>query len=101
MQFRRDSPSEDIFVLPQIPANARNTVDRRIISTLQMENEQSKRLMTSIDHESPVRHSMDNNQIGHTEVDEMKHDMFKTSHRERSHNMHSARQVFQNSQGHL
>ena len=57
--------------------------------------------MTSIDHESPIRHSMDNNQINQTDVEEMNRNMFKTSHRERSHNMNSARQVFQNSQGHL
>ena len=60
MKFRRESPSEDMFVLPKLPNNGRNQADRRIISTMQLQEEQSRRLMTiKSDHDSsPVRHSM-------------------------------------------
>ena len=38
LQFRKDSPSEDMFTLPKLPhAGGRNLQDRRIISTLQLE----------------------------------------------------------------
>ena len=33
------------------------------------------------------------------DMEEMKQDMFKTAHRDRSHNMQSARHVFQSGQG--
>ena len=38
MQFRKDSPSDDIFVLPKLPNTSKRTrTDRRILSTLRVD----------------------------------------------------------------
>ena len=82
MQFRKDSPSEDLFVLPKLASPGRNNADRGIASGFR--GNDPKRLITMrsdpeySEARSNERASKQNN------YDEMKRDIFGSKNQERS-----------------